>query len=137
MIRFASPRRRRARTPTGIEQEIYALLTTYQILRLAMADATNSQPDLDPDRASFTIALQTARDLLIQATGVIADTVIDLVGTIGRHILANLMPSRRTRTSPRAVKRAISKHRAKGPIDRNSHNITVDITINGQLTAGP
>jgi hypothetical protein len=39
----------RARTPAGVDQEIYALLVTYQILRTAMADATNSHPDLDPD----------------------------------------------------------------------------------------
>ena len=29
----------RARTPAGVHQEVYALLTTYQALRLAMADA--------------------------------------------------------------------------------------------------
>ena len=30
----------RARTATGVEQEVYALLVTYQLLRTAMADAT-------------------------------------------------------------------------------------------------
>jgi len=50
----------RARTPAGIDQEIYALLVTYQILRTAMADATAGQPGTDPDRASFTIALHAA-----------------------------------------------------------------------------
>src|SRR5882757_1316935 len=43
----------RARTPAGIDQEVYALLTTYQILRTAMTDATNTTPHIDPDRASF------------------------------------------------------------------------------------
>jgi hypothetical protein len=28
---------------------------------------------------------------------VITDTTVDLVGTIGRHVLANLMPDRRLR----------------------------------------
>ena len=119
----------RARTPAGIAQEIYALLTTYQILRLAMTAATDSQPGLDPDRASFTIALNTARDLLIQATNVIAETTIDLVGAIGRLILANLMPDRRLRTSPRVVKRAISKYNAKGVVDRTTYNATISIDI--------
>jgi hypothetical protein len=32
----------RARTPVGIEQEVYALLVTYQLLRTAMADATTT-----------------------------------------------------------------------------------------------
>ena len=120
----------RARTPTGTEQEVYALLVTYQLLRTAMADATNTQPNIDPDRASFTIAHQTARDQLIQATNVIAGTVIDLVGTIGRHVLANLMPARRLRVCPRIVKRAISKYQARGPnIDRTSYKATVSIDI--------
>lgn len=120
----------RARTPNGIEQEIYALLVTYQVLRTAMADATLTQPDTDPDRASFTIAWQTARDQVIQAAGVIADTVIDLVGTIGRHVLDNLMPDRRLRLCPRIVKRAISKYQARGPnINRTSYKATLSIDI--------
>jgi Insertion element 4 transposase N-terminal/Transposase DDE domain len=120
----------RARTPTGIEQEVYALLVTYQLLRTAMADATSTRPDVDPDRASFTIAYQTARDQLIQAANVLADTVIDLVGTIGRHVLADLMPARRLRVCPRIVKRAISKYQARGPnIDRTSYKATVSIDI--------
>ena len=120
----------RARTPTGIEQEVYALLVVYHLLRTAMADATSTRPDVDPDRASFTIAWQTARDQVIQAAGVIADTVIDLVGTIGRHVLADLMPARRLRVCPRIVKRAISKYQARGPvIDRTSYRATVSIDI--------
>ncbi|WP_205825479.1 tyrosine-type recombinase/integrase [Microbispora catharanthi] len=34
-----------------------------------LADATGTRPEIDPDRAGFTIALDTARDLVIQATG--------------------------------------------------------------------
>jgi hypothetical protein len=120
----------RARTPAGIDQEIYALLVTYQILRTAMADATAAVPGTDPDRASFTVALHAARDQLIQAAGVIAATVIDLTGTIGRHVLASLLPARRLRASPRVVKRAISKYQARGPgIDRTSYKATLSIDI--------
>jgi hypothetical protein len=120
----------RARTPTGVEQEIHALLVVYQLLRTAMADATATRPDTDPDRASFTIAWQTARDQLIQAAGVIAETVINLVGTIGQHVLADLLPARRLRVCPRIVKRAISKYQARGSnIDRTSYKATVGIDI--------
>ncbi len=120
----------RARTPTGLTQEIYALLITYQLLRTAMADATATVPGTDPDRASFTIAWQTARDQLTQAARVIAGTVIDLAGAIGRHVLAHLLPTRRLRASPRIVKRAISKYQARGPdIDRASYKATVGIDI--------
>jgi len=40
----------RARTPTGLDQEIYALLTTHQAIRIAIADGTLTQPATDPDR---------------------------------------------------------------------------------------
>jgi hypothetical protein len=122
----------RARTPTGVTQEIYALLITYQTLRIAITDATIGRPDIDPDRASFTITLNAARDQLINAAGVIADTVIDLVGAIGRQVLDNLMPDRRLRSNPRVVKRAISKYvasSARGRIRAASYKATLNINI--------
>lgn len=124
----------RARRAASIAQELYALLCTYQILRTAITDATTSE-NTNPDRGSFTIALQAARDQLTRAAGVIADTVIDLVGAIGRRVLANLLPDRRLRVSPRVVKRAISKYQARGPnINRRSYKATLEINI---LAAGP
>jgi hypothetical protein len=120
----------RARTPVGIEQEVYALLVVYQLLRTAMADATSTRADLDPDRASFSVALQTARDQLVQATNVIAETVVDLVGAIGRDVLAALLPGRRLRVCPRIVKRANSKYQARGQnIDRKNYKATLSIDI--------
>ena len=98
----------RARTPDGVTQEVYALLVTYQALRAAIADAAATVPGTAPDRGSFSIALNAARDQVILAAGVTTGTVIDLAGTIGRRVLAALMPGRRLRTSPRVVKRAIS-----------------------------
>jgi hypothetical protein len=119
----------RARTPGGIEQEIYALLITYQALRTAITDATATAPGTDPGRASFTIALNAARDQLIQAAGVITGASIDLAGRIGRLVLANLMPARRLRISPRAVKRAMSRYNAKGKVNRTTYKATLDIAI--------
>lgn len=106
----------RSRTVQLVEQEIYALLIAEQLLRTTMSEATNAVPDLDPDRASFTIALTTARDMLI--IGPTASTRIGrgwqgLAGRIGEHVLANLLPPRRVRTGPRTVKRAISKYQAR------------------------
>ncbi|MEU1394465.1 MULTISPECIES: IS4 family transposase [unclassified Nonomuraea] len=119
----------RARTPQGIDQEIWALLTAYQALRLAMADATSAPAALPADRASFTIALHTARDQIIHAAGIMADSVVDLIGAIGRAVLADPLPSRRVRVSPRIVKRAISKHRAKGQVDRTNHRAAIAIDV--------
>ena len=49
------------------------------------------------------------RDLLGQIATVTAATLgspVDLRGSIGRRVLAGLLPARRPRTSPRVVKRA-------------------------------
>jgi hypothetical protein len=120
----------RARSPAGIAQEVYALLTCYQILRIAITDAIEAAGGIDPDRASFTIALNAARDLLTQAANVIAGTVIDLAGALGRRVLDNLLPDRRLRVSPRIVKRAISKYQARGPsLNRRSYKATLEINI--------
>lgn len=119
----------RARTPQGIDQEVYALLITYQALRIAIADALAGRPDLDPDRASFTIALTTARAQLTAAAGVLANPV-DLIGVIGRRVLDALLPARRARTSPRVVKRAISNYTVKTSQNRvrgPSRHYTVEI----------
>jgi len=122
----------RARTPAGVDQEIYALLVTYQALRIAISDATLGRADLDADRGSFTVALHAARDQLVQAAGVLTDTVADLVGVIGRTVLRHLMPARRLRTNPRVVKRAISKYvasSAKGHHRSPSRKATISIDI--------
>jgi hypothetical protein len=119
----------RSQHPSAIAQEIYALLAVYQIVRIAIADATDTS-HADPDRASFTIAVQAARDLIVQAANVIADTTIDLVGSIGRQVLDNLMPARRLRISPRAVKRPLSRYAYKSlRVDRKSYRATLSIDI--------
>jgi hypothetical protein len=119
----------RAATPAGITQEVYALLITYQALRTALSDATLARPDIRPDRLSFTVALHAARDQVVHAAATIADTTIDLIGRIGQAALNQPLPARRSRSSPRVVKRAISKHRAKGTIDRANYTTAITIEI--------
>jgi len=106
----------RSQDRPGLEQEIWALLTLYQLLRMAMVTAVESQPDTNPDRASFTTALQAARDQLIAAAGILPTEQPsrpgqpDLLGVIGRAVLATLLPPRRARWSTRTVKNATSRY---------------------------
>jgi hypothetical protein len=95
---------------SGIEQELWALLTLYQLLRMAMVDAVETRPGTNPDRASFTTALEAARDQLTAARGVLPAGPVDLPGTIGRAVLATLLPPRRPRCSARTVKCATSRY---------------------------
>src|SRR5512144_2521229 len=95
----------------GLEQEIWALLTVYQLLHMAMVTAVKSVPGTDPDRASFTTALEAARDQLTAAQGVVCpDGQVDLLGVIGRVVLNTLLPARRLRYSARTVKCGTSRH---------------------------
>lgn len=118
----------RSGDPAGLDQEIWALLCLYQVLRSAIDNACTAS-DLTPIQASFTRALECARDLLIQAAGIIEDEQIDLAGRIGAELIARPLPARRSRTAPRAIKRAISKHRAKGAVTRRTYKATLEIAL--------
>lgn len=61
----------RSRSIDGLDQEVYALLTAYQALIRAAADAAGTQPGLDMDRISFTVLLQSAADQVITAGNIL------------------------------------------------------------------
>lgn len=104
----------RSGDPAGLEQEIWALLALYQALRRAMVTAVETVPGTDPDRASFTIALQTAIDTVITADGVVTSDARD-PGRIGRAVLDGLLPPRRPRVSVRKVKSPLSRWNKADP----------------------
>lgn len=118
----------RSHDPVGVEQEMWALLTLYQLLRRTMVEAAESRPGTDPDRCGFTIALQTARDLLVCAEGVFEQGI----GQIGRRVLSALSPARRTRVSTRKVKSPISRYAERkldGRPDGSKVVISTTITV--------
>ncbi|WP_323377491.1 IS4 family transposase [Streptomyces sp. RB17] len=123
----------RSGDPAGIEQEMWSLLTLYQALRTVMVGAAESLPGTDPDRCCFSITLHTARDQVIQATGIVtADTDRDTrLGMIGRRILIGLLPPRQ-RVSTRKVKSPISRYRDRREDGRPAISRTVthlDVTV--------
>jgi hypothetical protein len=96
----------------GLEQEIWAMLVLYQLLRTAMLEAIESMTAsaatarLNPDRASFTVALETARDQVVLADEVLPDHADPLrLGAIETAVIAAPLPQRRARWSSRKVKR--------------------------------
>jgi hypothetical protein len=129
----------RSKDPVGIEQEMWALLALYQGLRTVMVDAAESVPGTDPDRCAFTIALEAARDSVAAASNVVTDR-IDLVGDIGRAVLAGLLPARRPRFSARKVKSPISRYHAHTDTSRPLTSTTVtgvDVTIHTPAAPDP
>lgn len=99
----------RSRDRAGAEQELWALLAVYQALRMAMTAAAESVPGTDPDRASFTAALETAREQVTAARGIAIPADPGNTGRIGRAVLAGLLPARRARYSARKVKCSTSR----------------------------
>lgn len=125
----------RSKSVLLVEQEIYALLIVEQLLRTVMSEATNAVPDLDPDRASFTIALTMARDLLTLGHAASArprelSGWRALAGRIGEQLLDRLLPPRRLRTGSRTVKRAISKFQARAS---KPHTPTLPATLTVEI----
>jgi hypothetical protein len=116
--------------PAGLKQEIWALLALYQALRRAMTTAAETVPGTDPDRASFTIALEPAKDTLTQAGSVIPATP-GLPGRIGQAVLGGLLQPRRPRVSVRKVKSPLSRWNKADPHrPRRSTQITaMTITV--------
>ena len=94
----------------GLEQETWALLTLYQLLRMAMVHRGGDLPGHRPgpgqlhhgDGSRQRPAHRCRRDL--------PGRPADLPGAIGRAVLATLLPARRPRFSARKVKCATSRY---------------------------
>ncbi|MFG1885326.1 transposase, partial [Micromonospora sp. NPDC049102] len=104
----------RSHSIPGLEQKAYALLTAYQTLIRAAADATRTQPGLNMDRISFTILIETTLDTITTASAVLPHDRADLLGAIGTAVLADLLPTRRR---PR-----VKAHSRKNPTSKSSPN---------------
>jgi hypothetical protein len=122
----------RSRSLQGLDQEVYALLTTYQALIRAAADTVTTRPGLDMDRISFTVLLATAADTVTTTTGIRPPPgPAELVGTIGRTVLEALHPARhRRRVKARTRKNPTSKYGPNaGQHPTTSQNYTVHATV--------
>jgi hypothetical protein len=102
---------------------------------MAMVTAVETRPGTNPDRASFTTALETARDQLTAAAGICPDGPADLPGVIGRAVLATLLPARRPRFSARKVKCATSCYLNHG--DKRPHAVTAITAIHVTVRTPP
>jgi hypothetical protein len=119
--------------PVGVEQEMWALLLCYQLLRRAITEAAEFQLGTDPDRCGFTIALHTARDLLVRAEEVFEEGI----GAIGRRVLSELAPPRRPRVSTRKVKSPISRYAERKMDGRPDRSLTVTSVVISLLPPPP
>ncbi|MCW8103221.1 transposase [Streptomyces tauricus] len=121
----------RSGDPAGVEQEMWALLALCQALQTVMVETAESRPGTDPDRCGFTTAIQTARDLVVQAADVIKPGApgTRTTGVIGTRVLAGLLPHRRSRISTRKVRSPVSQRQHDGRPDISRLVTDLDVTI--------
>ncbi|KPH98977.1 Transposase, IS4, N-terminal [Actinobacteria bacterium OV450] len=123
----------RSRSLEGLDQEVYALLTTYQALIRAAADTVYTRPEVDMDRISFTVLQSTAADTVVTATGILPPAgPAELIGTIGRAVLDALHPARRRRrVKARTRKNPTSKY---GPNAGQHPTTSQNYTLHSAVT---
>lgn len=106
----------RSRTPDGVEQEIWGILLAYNLVRVEMERAAD-EVGVPPTRVSFVNALSLIRYAFFSAStrplapGRIPKTLLE----VRRNLKLLLLPERRDRSYPRAVKIKMSNYPKKQP----------------------
>ena len=120
----------RSRLPDLVHQEIWAYLITHHAISELTARAS-AAADLDPDRLSFAQALRMIRRTATGTADIPPEDWHDRLPTHLAEIATLLIPPRRERTCPRAVKRARhNSYRVKKPGEPASARHRAPATIN-------
>ena len=104
----------RSRNPDLVLQEIYGLLIAYNLVRVMMARAAISA-GVDPCRMSFRNSLLEIRDFFLLAGSAAPGTLPKHYRTLCGHLVLLVLPDRRRRRYPRAVKIKMSGYLRKKP----------------------
>lgn len=102
----------RSRSPDLVLQEIYGLLVAYNLLRVMMARAA-SIAGVVAARMSFRNSLLELRDFFSLASDVAQGNVPGLYRKLCANLALLVLPERRARSYPRAVKIKMSNYKRK------------------------
>jgi hypothetical protein len=109
----------RSKTPTAVAQELWGILLAYNLVRLEM-ERVADEAGVEPTRISFITALHLVCDewlwCAVASPGAIPKHLRNLRAKLARLVL----PSRRERTYPRAVKIKMSSYPRKPPSSRRN-----------------
>lgn len=113
----------RSHLPLLALQEAYALLLTHYAVRWLMFQAATAHGELDADRISLTITVQSMRDALILSPQIPADCQPTMLCQVYACLVepASLLEPRRLRFNCRVVKRITTRFRRKRPQHQNLH----------------
>jgi hypothetical protein len=111
----------RSQTRVTVEQELWGLLLAYNLIRVEMERVAETA-GVEPTRISFVAAMRLVCDALdwfaiTRSPGAIPSRLADLRARLVRFVL----PERRPRSNPRAVKLKMSNYpRKRPPTDRSA-----------------
>lgn len=106
----------RSKTPTGAMQELWAIGLVYNLVRLEIERAA-SDADLPPTRISFVMSLRLIRDEWMWAAGSNSPGAIPAnLRRLRDELTRFILPPRRQRSYPRAVKIKMSAYLRKRPV---------------------
>jgi hypothetical protein len=94
----------RSKTPRGVAQELWAVALAYNLVRLEM-ERVAAEADVPPTRVSFLMALRLIRDEWMWTSGTNSPGAIPgHLRRLREDIARFILPERRARNHPRAVK---------------------------------
>jgi hypothetical protein len=102
----------RSQKPVSVIQEAYGLLIAHYAVRAVMHDAA-VQSNLDPDRLSFVNAVRIIGDAISEFQMTAPEQIQRLYQRLLNDIARHRLPEREDRSSPRVVKRKMSKFKLK------------------------
>ena len=107
----------RSQTPTGVDQEVYALSLGHFVIRALMLEAARTE-NLDVDRLSFTGCFRILQARLPECDSSTPVSLEQWYRVLLAEMAQERIEPRRNRTNPRVVKRKMSKFAKKRPIHR-------------------
>ena len=99
----------RSQSPEGVRQEIWGILLTYNLIRLEMERAAQSV-GVEPTRISFVASLRALRYHWVMMAGISPGNLPRYIADVREEISELILPPRRARTYPRAVKLKMSSY---------------------------
>jgi hypothetical protein len=108
----------RSKTPARVEQELWGLAIGYNLVRLEMARVAE-RADIAPTRISYRHALQLIRIFWLTAWLASPGVLPRRLEALHDELALLILPERRARAAPRAVKIKMSNYPRKRPKPRS------------------
>ncbi len=110
----------RSKLPDMVRQELWGILLAYNLLRFQMAQMAYSMKGIEPNELSFTLAAAFLIKQLSMLPAVSPGRIPEVVRNITEMAPAFVLPHRRERSFPRAVKPRPQKYPLLKPQNKNA-----------------